>query len=1697
MHDDTPLTSIGDEPVEARIVAWVLGEASGFEAAELERLCEQRPELLVFRRRMLALHGLLTEAEAAQPDEAWKLPPEKRQALDEIFGANKPVPEDPRKEKRIRRSGYRAFFAIAACLVLTCVVMAIMGTASKSIESAKKTVAVQGGSDLTLDVGPRDSENYLRQLNQAVRDQEDKVDDQRKILKTIAKTKSILGSDGHANEDAIKRGLEAQDYGDAKRELESDEELLQQMRIKQLGETIASKTSPGEARGLGMSPLSGRPLGGQNKDLTQSEALGKKIVSHDSPKAKQRDTGHASAGPLQIETRSRELAAARVPLKTELPPEMIEGTPKPIVLPPIPAEPAPQDTVNLGDGQNAATSNVYLWHYAAESKLKAITKSGAGTLGITGSNTYTGGITGNGTLTDGTKPGDRLARNDEAESPQQTKTRHVSDPAVANSPAAPTATPVPPNESVANDHIAKQQESDLKAQSAATPAPEAASKTPPTLPATRAPRARIVPPPAAVPASPPAAAEPPPPDIAAADHVIDASAGSTYSIKPIPPAAGKPASGRRSGAGDFVSPVGGTVGTLQGAAGGPDIRTTDDMDTDADDILFTDGIRSGDEAINRNSIDAILNNPNRVAQKKESLTNGKNQAADKIPVLGELPFSGRLFTDNNRERKLADLNGRQDASEQEQGQAPDIFSITGLPSGNLDKAIHAKLGRSDKSDHFDIDMTNLPSLTGKATQHELDYETHTGYFSSNLTAGARRADSLGINYYLTDEGTKITPPPVFEGFINYGSPIQEGENTAAPDGKTAADKEQLVEQKKALDAVREIMPDVDPEAGQLMDVAEAVKARLKAQPATKELRDHIDHKEQPANAIAPTDAGVALAMQDRKVGKYSEAHKLLEGVLAADPNNATAKRELSYLDDPIRTNPALTNGDTQDVDKVRRGLYTAEGNYNLGKYDAAKREYENVLRTDPYNSAARRGMEKLAKAKTDYYRAAYDQTRAELLSQVDAAWELPVPDEKTKEMDAKSEPEESNSSRSLVEEAKKIPESKSKSKANKELPADAEALQQAIKEQEDKVEDRRKALATIVRTKGIIYKGSDSSYGVTSVIQDQGAADSLPVDPQTLAQDVAGLESQITCLLKYDKDELMVYAGGLDLPENVVKVLYPKYKEAKRQLEGLKINGLADNHPTVRAANEQVATMKRQLDEGVVSMRQSLIAQLNLARERAKKFEAAAREEAIKRGVDTEDYLNAKRDFENDQKLLNWLKSKLADGTDAPLPVEEKPKPDLTKLIEEVTAAEEPYSTFSLNISDASFKVAQAALAKGERPDPAGIKVEQFYNAVDYGDPSPTAGEPVAMSIDQAAHPFIPGRNLVRVALKTAAAGRAASQPLRLTLLVDQSGSMVRDDRRAAMDKALTGLSSLLTPNDQVTVIGFARTPRLLADSWTGEQAAKLAELINQTANEGGTNLEEAIKLGEQMAERHKLANAQNRIVLFTDGAANLGDADPAHLATKVKALRQKGIAFDIAGIAADDLNDELLGELARNGNGRYYVVGKGADDGIARQLAGAFRPAAENVKVQVHFNQERVARYKLIGFEKDRLKTEDFRNDAVDAAEMAAEEAGVAIYQVEPIPGGTGELGDVSVRFRDTASGQMVERKWNIPHDASAPAIDRAKPSMQLATLAMLAGDKLRGGPLADAIDFKQLVQPRANVKHFYGNTGRAAEVLRMIDQL
>jgi general secretion pathway protein D len=194
----------------------------------------------------------------------------------------------------------------------------------------------------------------------------------------------------------------------------------------------------------------------------------------------------------------------------------------------------------------------------------------------------------------------------------------------------------------------------------------------------------------------------------------------------------------------------------------------------------------------------------------------------------------------------------------------------------------------------------------------------------------------------------------------------------------------------AVDEARELLRKGD-EAYTAGRFAEAVEAYAGARelipnaPVSAELRS--------AAAERYAQASVEQARVLSRNGDVAAAKAAVDKVLVESvaPNHPGACAFRAQLDDPIRTNPALTKEHAKDVDSVRRLLYTAEGAFNLGKFDPAKSTYQDVLRIDPTNSAARRGMEQVAAAKAGYQKSAYDHTRAEMLSQVDSQWELQVP----------------------------------------------------------------------------------------------------------------------------------------------------------------------------------------------------------------------------------------------------------------------------------------------------------------------------------------------------------------------------------------------------------------------------------------------------------------------------------------------------------------------------------------------------------------------------------------------------------------------------------------------------------------------------------------------------------------------------------
>lgn len=559
---------------------------------------------------------------------------------------------------------------------------------------------------------------------------------------------------------------------------------------------------------------------------------------------------------------------------------------------------------------------------------------------------------------------------------------------------------------------------------------------------------------------------------------------------------------------------------------------------------------------------------------------------------------------------------------------------------------------------------------------------------------------------------------------------------------------------------------------------------------------------------------------------------------------------------------------------------------------------------------------------------------------------------------------------------------------------------------------------------------------------------------------------------------------------------YTKLAAQLAQLKALNQNQLRQVLPTV-SADPALATLVARLHQTEQSLARS-------------KTDSSANSSEIQRQQTELDGLNQQIDARANaimEGFSNLVKSKKAAldaqgdaGQKAAQEDQPLPKPQVNAPIPqpEVQTSENNFSTFSLNVSDVSFKLAAASLERGQLPDAASIRTEEFINAFDYRDPEAAAGVPVAFASENARYPFAHNRDLLRFSIKTAAQGRQAGRPLNLVLLLDNSGSMERADRVAITHEALRVLAAQLQPQDTISIITFARTPRLWVDGVSGDKAGESLAQVSGITPEGGTNLEEAMKLAYQTAARHYLANGVNRVVLLTDGAANLGNVDPEALKQKVEAQRKQGIALDCFGIGWEGLNDDLLEVLSRNGDGRYGFINtpEEAATGFAAQLAGALQVAASDVKVQVEFNPKRVTSWRQIGYAKHQLTKEQFRDNTVDAAEIAAQEAGNALYTIETNPGGEGPVATVRVRYKIPGTTDYREQAWDVPYTGSSVALEQSTPAMRLTATASAFGEWLAQSPFAAEVTPDQLLNYLSGVPEIYGADTRPKKLEWMIRQ-
>ena len=432
----------------------------------------------------------------------------------------------------------------------------------------------------------------------------------------------------------------------------------------------------------------------------------------------------------------------------------------------------------------------------------------------------------------------------------------------------------------------------------------------------------------------------------------------------------------------------------------------------------------------------------------------------------------------------------------------------------------------------------------------------------------------------------------------------------------------------------------------------------------------------------------------------------------------------------------------------------------------------------------------------------------------------------------------------------------------------------------------------------------------------------------------------------------------------------------------------------------------------------------------------------------------------------------------------------------ETVTAENNFSTFSLNVTDVSFKTTLASLQAGKLPEPGNVRSEEFLNALEYRDPMPRAGEPMAFHWERSRSPFTHDRDIIRFAVRTAALGRQPGRAVNLVCLLDNSGSMEREDRVSIVRQSLDVLARKLTPNDRVSLITFSRTPELRIDGMRGGNREAFLKASTGWIPQGGTHVEKALALAYETAKKHFIAGGNNRVILLTDGAANMGNVDPYQLRKTVESHRKQGVALDCFGIGWEDYNDNLLEALSRNGDGRYGFLNEPAQAvaEFEQKLLGAFQVAASDVKVQVEWNADRVKVFRQVGYLRHQLKKEDFRNNKIDAAEISAAESGNALYVVQVNPNGEGPLGMVRVRYKVPFTSEYTEMEWSLAYEPAATPLEQASPAMRLGCVAATFAEWLAQNPYAQGVHLVDLQGLISGIPSIYGTDPRPTELEWMI---
>lgn len=399
-------------------------------------------------------------------------------------------------------------------------------------------------------------------------------------------------------------------------------------------------------------------------------------------------------------------------------------------------------------------------------------------------------------------------------------------------------------------------------------------------------------------------------------------------------------------------------------------------------------------------------------------------------------------------------------------------------------------------------------------------------------------------------------------------------------------------------------------------------------------------------------------------------------------------------------------------------------------------------------------------------------------------------------------------------------------------------------------------------------------------------------------------------------------------------------------------------------------------------------------------------------------------------------------------------------------------STFSLDVDTGSYSIARRYLQDGHQPPPEAIRVEEFVNSFDQGYQIPPNTD-FAVYADGAPSPFhTDGTYFLRIGVQGYESSEEVRPSANLVFVIDVSGSMAQENRLGLVKQSLEILVNRMRADDTIAIVVYGSDARVVLPPTNGSDRNTILSAIYSLDTEGSTNLEAGLLLGYEMANRAYKFDGINRVILASDGVANVGNTSADSIATQIRGYADSGIQLTTIGFGLGNYNDVMMEQLADQGDGNYGYIDtlQEAETLFVDNIMSTLQVIGLDAKIQVAFDRNVVQQYRLIGYENRAIADEDFRNDTIDAAEFGAGHTAAAIYAVQLVPGAQGRIATVNLRWQDPDTRVVKEINGVFTTENLVNSFDAAPLHYQLAVVVSQYAELLRHSYWVEGFNMRDL---------------------------